>query len=94
MTESVEPPTIVDVRLPDDFLGGHIDGAINLPYHQPATHRHAVPRGRPVVVVCYLGMLSRTVAQRLVADGHEVVLNLDGGMKGWRDVMAAGSHSA
>lgn len=85
MRRSSEPPTIVDVRLADDFGAGHIDGALNLPYDAFDSHRDEVPRGAPVVTVCYLGMLSRTAAQHLVADGHTTVFNLDRGMKGWRD---------
>jgi rhodanese-related sulfurtransferase len=47
-----------------------------------------------VVTVCYLGMLSRTAAQHLVADGHTKVLNLDRGMKGWRELTGDGPEGA
>ena len=82
---SSDSVTIVDVRLPSDFESGHIEGAINIPYIDFDAHAADVPRGPTVVAVCYLGMLSRTAAQRMVADGHVRVLNLDRGMAGWRD---------
>lgn len=88
MTRSDQPPTIVDVRRAEDFEAGHIDGALNLPFDDFDDHRDEVPRGAPVVAVCYLGMLSRTAAQHLVGDGHDVVFNLDRGMKGWREFVA------
>ena len=86
LIRSGEPPTIVDVRQAADFEDGHIAGALNLPFDEFDVHRRDVPRGGPIVTVCYLGMLSRTAAQHLVADGHEMVLNLDRGMKGWREL--------
>lgn len=81
---SDEEVTVIDVRTAQDYAVGHIDGAVNLPFTDLDDLAGAVPHGGPVVAVCYLGMLSRTAAQRLVADGHQPVFNLDGGMKAWR----------
>lgn len=83
-----EAITIIDVRLASDFAEGHIDGAINCPFADFDQHRSTVPHGTPIVSVCYRGMLSRTAAQQLAADGHEPVLNLDQGMSGWDRYLA------
>ena len=51
-----KPIRIVDVRKPDEFAGGHIKGAINIPY-EPAKSRvlkELFPKER-IVFVCHGG---------------------------------------
>lgn len=82
---SGEALTIIDVRTSDVFEERHIEGAVNLPFPDFDDHRSEVPVGRPVVAVCYRGLISRTAAQHLADDGHATVVNLEGGMSGWQE---------
>lgn len=47
---SNRPPTLIDVRSPDEYAAGHIPGAVNIPGDQLPAHLAAIPRDRPVVV--------------------------------------------
>lgn len=80
---SGEAPTIVDCRAEADYAAGHIAGAMNVPYRSFMKRHEAVPRGSPVVTVCYVGMYSRAAAQKLARSGHAKVFSLLGGMEAW-----------
>jgi rhodanese-related sulfurtransferase len=78
-----EPLTIVDCRAATDFAEGHIPGALNVSYRTFMDEWECIPRGLPIVTLCYVGMYSRAASQRLVQGGHTTVLNLVGGMRAW-----------
>jgi glyoxylase-like metal-dependent hydrolase (beta-lactamase superfamily II) len=82
-----EPPLLVDVREPEEFVGelGHIEGAILVPMD---ALEHRLPKlagyvDREVVVVCRAGARSASAAAMLVRAGFSRVANLDGGMLAW-----------
>ena len=82
-----DPPTVIDVRGPDEFAGplGHIPGAINLPVDlltaDPGLTGTA--RDRPMVLVCLTDRRSSRAAAILLGAGHQRLTVLRGGMKGW-----------
>jgi len=43
------PPTMVDVRGPDDYAAGHVPGAVNIPADELGGRLAELPRDRPVV---------------------------------------------
>lgn len=54
-----ETGTIVDVRSPGEFSGGHVDGSINIPLQEvPArlNELHALPK--PLILCCASGARS------------------------------------
>jgi rhodanese-related sulfurtransferase len=71
---------LLDVREPDEWIAGHVDGAVHMPLGQldPA----AVPNDRPVVAVCRSGNRSGKAAA-LLAQAGRTVSNMAGGMKAW-----------
>ena len=76
----------VDVRTPQEFEHlGHIPGATLLPVDlisvAPATLRQ---EPRPLLVYCEHGIRSAHAARFLVQAGFEKVMNMVGGMSGWR----------
>ncbi len=70
---------LLDVREPDEWALGHVDGAHHLPLG--AVDPTAVAGDRAVIAVCRSGRRSGLAADRLAAS--HTVHNLDGGMLGW-----------
>lgn len=77
------PPgmTVLDVREPEEWAHGHIEGAVHVPLMQLPERRDEVPDGR-VLVVCKIGGRSKRATHYLVQQGYDAV-NLDGGMIDW-----------
>lgn len=73
-----EKPQIIDVREPNEFIGGHIPGAKNVPVRKVETY---TPKGK-VYVICQSGARSKRAATILKSKGYDVV-NVKGGMSAW-----------
>jgi rhodanese-related sulfurtransferase len=74
-------PTIIDVREPDEFAGGHVPGAVNVPLSQ--LQGSELPEG-PVYVICELGGRSARATQYLAGQGVDAT-NVAGGTAAWRE---------
>lgn len=76
---------LVDVRTPEEFAEGHIEGAVNMPLDQfdPA----AVPQaeGKETVIYCRSGRRSEMAAQYLAEATGENAVHLDGGILAWEE---------
>lgn len=72
---------VLDVREPEEWVHGHIEGATHLPLMELVGRLDEVPDGR-VLVVCKIGGRSMQAVDYLVRRGHDAV-NLDGGMIEW-----------
>ena len=75
---------IVDVREPDEWRAGRIDGALHIPRDGLADRLDELDRGRPVVTVCRSGSRSGRAAAYLAEEGFTAE-NLDGGMLAWEE---------
>lgn len=64
--------TLVDVRTPEEFAGGHLDGARNVPLDALTARVTELPRDRAVVVYCRSGARSARAAAVLRGAGHDV----------------------
>lgn len=73
---------VVDVRYPNEWEAGHIDGALHIPLDYVFDRAEELDRSRPVVTVCRSGSRSAEAAKDLASEGFEAH-NLDGGMEGW-----------
>ena len=74
---------LVDVRTAEEYAGGHVEGAINIPVAQVASRLAEIgPPTTPVVVYCRSGARSAAAAQTLRAAGYDQVLDL-GAMGNW-----------
>ena len=73
---------IVDVRYPNEWEAGHIEGAVHVPLDYVLDRLEELDRARPVVAVCRSGSRSAEAAEELAAEGFDV-RNLKGGMEGW-----------
>ena len=72
---------IIDVREPEEYAGGHLPGAVNL----PLANLTLTPElsASPLVLVCASGGRSARAAALLEEAGHPEVANLLGGTSGW-----------
>jgi phage shock protein E len=64
---------IVDVRSPEEFRGGHISGAVNLPLQTLEANLKKLRKDRPVITCCASGMRSGSAKSFLERNGFEVV---------------------
>ncbi len=84
-----QPPLIIDVREPEEFVSdlGHIEGALLIPMDALVRRlpKLAGYVDRSVVVVCRAGARSRSACAILRAAGFRQVRNLEGGMLAWAD---------
>ena len=79
---------LLDVRSPEEFAGGHIEGAVNIPHtdvQSRAAEIESVTGGNkdtPIVVYCRSGRRADTAKQTLGGLGYGRVTNL-GGVDDW-----------
>lgn len=80
-----DPPFVLDVRQPEEYEMGHIQGAILMPLTTLPEHLAEIPKDRRVVVYCRSGRRSERAAAFLKANGFTRIENLTGGIKAWTD---------
>ncbi len=79
--------TVVDLREPVDLLFGTIEGAINIPVKQIAENLDQIPKDKPVILFCYIGLSSEQAAQKLAALGYDVA-HVEGGYHAYRKLIS------
>jgi phage shock protein E len=70
-----EGAIIVDVRTKNEFQGGHVKGAINLPLDQLRSNMIKLDKKKPIITCCASGMRSASGKSILKAAGFERVHN-------------------
>ncbi len=82
-----EPVTLLDVREPEEWQGGHLPGAVHIPRGTLEMKvGNAVPDPKaPVVVYCAGGARSAFAARSLKLLGYDNVVSMAGGFGAWRD---------
>jgi len=80
-----DPPLLLDVREPWEWEIGNLagQGAILIPYSEVESRLGELPRERPIVVYCQVGVRSALVAETLMRRGFETVAHLQGGYLAW-----------
>jgi peroxiredoxin family protein/rhodanese-related sulfurtransferase/TusA-related sulfurtransferase len=71
--------TIIDVRTPEEFEMGAIDGAKNIPLDEISSRMKEIPKDKPVYVYCASGHRGAQALEILVKKGYKNVKNLTGG---------------
>lgn len=74
---------ILDVRQPNEFNDGHIQGAKLIPLNELPAKLDKLPKDKTILCVCRSGSRSSAAARQLVGAGYQAV-NLSGGMIGWQ----------
>jgi hydroxyacylglutathione hydrolase len=75
---------VLDVRQPQDWSEGHIAEALFITGAELPARGEEVSKDRPVAVICGSGYRSSAMASLLQHRGHPKVMNIVGGMGGWR----------
>ncbi len=66
---------IVDVRSPEEFAGGHVAGAINLPLQSLDRGMSKLRKDKPVITCCASGIRSAAAKSQLESRGFSPVVN-------------------
>ena len=77
---------VLDIRKPEEFAQGHVNGARHLSSDQILTAGDNFKRfkDKPVVVYCDSGSLAAAAVRQLNAQGFTKAFTLRGGFAGWR----------
>ena len=73
--------TLIDVRTPDEFAVGSIEGAMNIPLDDMRDRLPEIPRDKPIVLFCGVGLRGYLASNILKSNGFKNVKNLIGGVK-------------
>ncbi|MBK5722730.1 thiosulfate sulfurtransferase GlpE [Dysgonomonas sp. Marseille-P4677] len=85
LVEKNNDSVLVDIRDTDSFINGHVDGALHLTNESLSGFLSTTSKDSPVLVMCYHGNSSQTVAQFLSEQGFTEVYSIDGGYEEWYD---------
>jgi rhodanese-related sulfurtransferase len=77
---------VLDIRKPEEFAQGHVNGAKHLPSDQIVNAADQFKRfkEKPVVVYCDSGSLAAAAVRQLAQQGFTRAFNLRGGLASWR----------
>lgn len=77
---------LVDVRTPEEFEEGHLEGAVNINYLDNEAFAKGIKTldpGTPVFLYCRSGNRSGKAADSLSTKGFVKIYDLVGGYRGW-----------
>jgi rhodanese-related sulfurtransferase len=74
---------LVDIRPADAFNAGHVPQARSVPLNELDKKAPALPKNKPIIVMCDIGRSAIGAATRLRTLGFTEVVTLEGGLKAW-----------
>lgn len=86
--------SIIDVRTPSEFEGGHIASAVNVPVDQIQQASAGWDKSVPVIVYCATGARSADAAAYLASAGFRKVYDLTAGVATWTGELVSGKATA
>ena len=88
-TASQAGVTVIDVRTPEEYAAGHLDGAVNMNVEGPdfSAQIATLDVAGTVALYCQSGRRSAIAADQMAGAGFTSIVNLDGGIA---DLQAAG----
>jgi rhodanese-related sulfurtransferase len=75
---------LIDVRQPDEYLDGHVPGAMLVPLNDLPDRLADLPPERPLYVICRTGARS-SAAVEFLKEMQVDAINVAGGTKAWVD---------
>lgn len=86
-----EGAVLVDVRTPEEYAQGHLEGAVNIDWFSPEfdSQWEGIGKDQTIYVYCKVGGRSARAAQKLDSLGYGHVINLTGGYDAY---LAAGKQ--
>jgi len=86
---------LIDARYANDYISGHIDGAVNMPVNSNSFARTAVlsriQKDREMIIYCQSRgcPFSESLAKNLLDDGYTNIELVDGGFNEWTELRKA-----
>lgn len=82
-----QPVTVLDVRTPQEFAGGHIKGAVNISSADPDFSKKvaALDKSKPVLVHCAAGGRSSRMLPKVAEQKFPAIYHLNEGFNAWED---------
>ncbi|WP_378177314.1 rhodanese-like domain-containing protein [Aquimarina sp. SS2-1] len=82
----MEKVQLIDVRTPNEYAEGHIEGAINIDFSDEnfETLISEVDKSKPVAVYCGRGGRSNKCSSYMKKAGFTKIYDLDGGITEWK----------
>ena len=80
---ALDAPPIIDVRETDEFVSGHVPGAVHIPLGELGERLAEIPAAAEIYLICASGIRSEHAAAALAARGIRAV-NVVGGTNAWR----------
>lgn len=76
---------LVDIRTPQEFNQGHIEGAVNINYFDPGflAEMEKFDKTKPLFLYCRSGNRTTSAAAKLSKLGFENIYDLQGGISNW-----------
>jgi len=76
-----EKTVMIDVRTPEEYSLGTIEGAKNIPVDKLRNRLSEIPQDREIIIFCQVGLRSYIACRILRQKGYKKVKNLSGGYK-------------
>ena len=85
-----ENTIVVDVRRDDEWVTGHVTGAIHVPVDDLTDRMDQVPEGKKVLFICAAGVRSGLACEMAASMGYDTnnLYNIEDGTPSW----VAGGH--
>lgn len=83
LLEERQQTRVIDIRDPQSFASGHIEGAIQLHDGNVEAFLAETPKETPLIVCCYHGISSQQAAAYFSQQGFTQAYSLDGGYEAW-----------
>jgi glyoxylase-like metal-dependent hydrolase (beta-lactamase superfamily II)/rhodanese-related sulfurtransferase len=75
--------TVLDVRRPGEYEGGHVPGALSMPLDRLERESQQLSKGAPLAVICAGGYRSSAACSVLGRLGFVDLVNVSGGTSAW-----------
>ena len=85
LDDGAKAPFVLDVRTVEEYVAGHVPGAVNIPHDQVAARLAEVPKDRDVVLYCRSGRRAQLAGQVLAENGYQHLEHLQGDMLAWME---------
>jgi NADPH-dependent 2,4-dienoyl-CoA reductase/sulfur reductase-like enzyme/peroxiredoxin family protein/TusA-related sulfurtransferase/rhodanese-related sulfurtransferase len=91
-TLNKEHSILIDVRTPQEFTMGSIEGAVNIPLDELRTRLQEIPTNKEIILFCQVGLRGYFAYRILIQNGYTNVKNLSGGYKTYLAAMQEQSN--
>ena len=87
LVAAASPPMVIDVRTPEEYAGGHIEGAVNVDFNAPNFKEELakLDRDQTYLMHCRSGGRSGQAKPTFEELGFKAIYHLDGGMIAWEE---------